>query len=239
MDGALPTPPDADRPRRPLAVAFDVNETLTDLRPVADVFVRLGLGPGSLDWWFAVLLRDGIALAASGGLATFADLTRSALAEVAGASGHDLDEGAGDQVLEAMGRVPLHPDVPPALDRLAGAGVPAYALTNGGAAFAGALLSAGGVVDRLSGILSVEAVGHWKPRPEPYHHAAGVAGVPVDRLALVAVHPWDTHGAAAAGLVTGWVDRGGRPYPAVFTAPTVQAGDLVGVVDRLLDLPEG
>ncbi len=44
--------------------------------------------------------------------------------------------------------------------------------------------------------------------------------------------------AAAAGLVTGWVDRRGRPYPAVFTAPTVQAGDLVGVVDLLLRLPE-
>ena len=196
---ALPAPPDGDHPRRPLTVAVDVTETLTDLRPVAGVSARLGLASGSLDWWFAVLLRDGIALAASGGLARFSDLARAALDEVSAASGTDLGDGAGAQVIEAMGRVPLHPDVVAALDRVAATGVPAYALTNTGAAFAGA---------------------------------------PVERLALVAVHPWDTHGAAAAGLVTGWVDRTGRPCPAVFTSPVVRAGDLAGVVAGLLALPE-
>ncbi len=135
-----------------------------------------------------------------------------------------------------MGRVPLHPDVAPALDLLSNARVPAYALTNGSAAFAGRLLEAGGVRDRLADVLSVDAVGHWKPRPEPYRWAAGVAGTPADRMALVAVHPWDLHGAAAAGLVTGWVDRTGTRYPIVFTAPTVRDRDLVGVVTRLLAL---
>lgn len=223
--------------RRPLAVAFDVNETLTDLSPVAEVFAGVGLGAHSLQWWFAALLRDGMALAASGGSAAFADLAVVALDEVAAASGSDLPEGAADQVMAAMGRVPLRPDVAPALDRLAAAEVPAYALTNGGAAFAGRLLGAGGVSDRLAGVLSVEAVGHWKPRPEPYRYAAEAAGVPPERLALVAVHPWDTHGAATAGLLTGWVDRSGRAYPAIFAAPTVTATDLVGVVEGLLALP--
>lgn len=225
--------------RRPLAVAFDVNETLTDLSPLAKVFARLGLGTNGLRWWFAVLLRDGMALAASGGLAAFADLAAVALEEVAAAAGRDLADGATEEVMAAMGGVPLHPDVGPALDRLLAAGVPAYALTNGGAAFAGKLLEAGGVADRLAGVLSVEAVGHWKPRPEPYHYAAAVAGVHPERLALVAVHPWDTHGAATAGLVTGWVDRVGRGYPATFAAPTVAADDLVGVVDGLLALAHG
>lgn len=223
---------------RPLAVAFDVNETLTDLTPVTQVFTRLGFGPQALRWWFAALLRDGIALAASDGAAGFADLARTALDEVAAGAGIDPPADAGDQVMEAMRRVPLHPDVAPALDRLASAGVPAYALTNGAAGFARALLEAGGVLDGLADVLSVDAVGHWKPRPEPYRYAAQVAGVPLERLALVAVHPWDTHGAAHAGLVTGWVDRAGRRYPTIFTAPSVQARDLTQVVELLLALPQ-
>lgn len=224
---------------RPLAVAFDVNETLTDLAPVAQVFTRLGFAPEALRWWFAALLRDGMALAASGGSSGFADLAMAALDEVAGGAGITLPSDAGDQVMDAMRAVPLHPDVAPALDLLANAGVPAYALTNGAAAFARALLTAGGVVDLLAEVLSVDAVGHWKPRPEPYRYAAQLAGVPVERLALVAVHPWDTHGAASAGLVTGWVDRAERGYPAVFTVPTVQGPDLTRVVDLLLALPSG
>ena len=121
-----PVPPTVGHPRRPLAVAFDVNETLTDLRPVAGMFAHLGLGTESLDWWFAVLLRDGIAPAASGGLARFSDLALSALDEVPAATGRDLDDGAWTQVIDAMGRVPLHPgvdlvdDAPHYLDRLAG-----------------------------------------------------------------------------------------------------------------------
>lgn len=226
-------------PPRPLAVAFDVNETLTDLGPVADALTALGFGPDAPRWWFAVLLRDGMALAASSGHAGFADLAAVALDELAAASERELPADAVDRLIEAMARVPVRPDVAPALDRLAAAGVAAFALTNGGAAYARGVLHAGGVADRLVDVLSVDAVGHWKPRPEPYRWAAEVAGVAAERLALVAVHPWDVHGAASAGLVTGWVDRTGRSYPSVFAPPSVQARDLVGVVDGLLALGGG
>ncbi|MDA8044230.1 MAG: haloacid dehalogenase type II [Actinomycetota bacterium] len=223
-------------PVRPLAVAFDVNETLTDLSPVAEAFTRLGLSGDDLRWWFAVLLRDGMALAASGGSACFADLAGVALDEVAVARGRDLAEGAAEEIIQAMGAVPVHPDVVPALDALASAGVAAYALTNGAAAFARRILDSAGVADRLVDILSVDTVRHWKPRPEPYRWAAGVAEVDPGRMALVAVHPWDTHGAATAGLLSGWANRTGRPYPAVFTPPTVTGPDLAGVVEQLLAL---
>ena len=212
---------------------FDVNETLTDLAPLMGVFEEIGLG-GALRWWFAVLLRDGFALAASGDAATFGDLAKAALDEVAAQSGRSLSDTAGPQVLEAFGRVPVHPDVSPALGRLKSAGVAAFALTTGSAPPARRILAAGGVEDLFTDVLSVDEVGHWKPRPEPYRYAAEVAGVPVDRVALVAVHPWDLHGAACAGLTTGWVNRDGRQYPAVFRAPSVQSTDLEGVVERLL-----
>jgi 2-haloacid dehalogenase len=46
-------------------------------------------------------------------------------------------------------------------------------------------------------------------------------------MLLVAVHPWDIHGAARAGLSTAWINRRGGPYPDYFLAPdhTVSALD--------------
>lgn len=222
--------------KRPLAVAFDVNETLTDLTPLREVFSRFGLGAMSLEWWFAVVLRDGIALSATGDAATFADLISIALDEVAHASGRTLPGDAGSELVEAFRRVPVRPDAQLALDRLRVAGVPAYALTNGSEGLARAIFERAGVLESFTDVLSVDAFGHWKPRPEPYHAMSTIAGVLPERLAMVAVHPWDLHGAAAAGLTTGWVCRDGRSYPRVFSEPTVRSGDLDGVVAELLSL---
>jgi 2-haloacid dehalogenase len=224
--------------RRPAAVAFDVNETLTNLAPLQEVFDRIGLNGNAMKWWFAVLLRDGFALTAAGDAAQFGDLAQSALDEVAGLSGQHLPDGATTQVMDAFRRVPLHLDVSPALDRLRSAGVAAFALTNGSAPLARQILGAAGVVEQFNDVISVDSVGHWKPRPEPYWYAAEVAGVPAEQVALVAGHPWDIHGASRAGLLTGWVNRDGRRYPEIFRAPHVQARDLDGVVEKLLALSD-
>lgn len=222
------------RPSRLEAVIFDVNETLTDLAPLRDAFVRVGLGASALRWWFAVVLRDGFALGAAGDAARFSDLAASSLDEVANASGRELSEGETDDVMDAFAAVPLHSDVAPALERLRDGGVEAFALTNGSGEFARQRLDAGGVLPLLTEVMSVESVGHWKPRPEPYHHALEVVGRPAGSVALVAAHPWDLHGASSVGLVTGWVNRDARRYPSVFRAPHAQANDLVTLADSLL-----
>jgi hypothetical protein len=60
------------------------------------------------------------------------------------------------------------------------------------------------------------------------------AGTSVPFADLVAVHPWDVDGACRAGLVGAWVDRGGRPYPAVMAPPVVTGSSLVEVVAGLV-----
>jgi 2-haloacid dehalogenase len=80
-------------------------------------------------------------------------------------------------------------------------------------------------------------VRQWKPAAEIYRHAAHRTQVPPDRVALVAAHAWDTHGAHQAGLATGWVTRLGDHYPDTFAAPDVVGPDLVAVVGGLLTLP--
>ena len=45
--------------------------------------------------------------------------------------------------------------------------------------------------------MSVEATTAWKPHPDSYAYALTKCGVTAGEAMLVAVHPWDIHGAAA------------------------------------------
>lgn len=40
-------------------------------------------------------------------------------------------------------------------------------------------------------------------------------------MMLAAVHPWDTHGAKAAGLQTAFINRNKEEYPPYFLQPDV------------------
>ena len=60
---------------------------------------------------------------------------------------------------------------------------------------------------------------------------------PADRVALVAVHSWDVHGAVRAGLIGALATRLEGGVPAVVCRPHVSAERLDEVVERLLALP--
>ncbi|TAN19960.1 MAG: haloacid dehalogenase type II [Actinomycetota bacterium] len=225
------------QPKRPLAVAFDVNETLFNLETLRDNFTGLGLPVRAMEWWFAVILRDGFALASTGDYAQFSTLVESALEEVLMASGMDTNAGATEAMLAEFSKLKPHPDVAESFALLAQAEIPMFTLTNGSAALTEKLLGQAKLQDFIKRRLSVDAVALWKPRPEPYHYAADQAGVPPEALALIAVHPWDIHGAAKAGLVTGWINRGGRSYPRSFEPPSLQSSSLTNLIEQLIGLP--
>lgn len=224
------------RAHRPKAVAFDVNETLFDIGMLRETFRQFGLPDNALPWWFAVVLRDGFALSASGNSAPFGMIAGSALDEVFSALGQSTPTGAVSNLLETFAKLRAHPDVRPAFELLQKAGIPAIALTNGNANVTRGLIDKAGLTHLVSQVLSVDEVAHWKPRPEPYQHAAEKVGLPASSIAMVAVHPWDTHGAKQAGMITGWVNRGHRNFPTFFSTPDVEAPTLDGVVRLLLEL---
>lgn len=222
--------------RRPRLVAFDVIETLMPLEPLRERFTDLGLPGGALETWFARTLRDGMALTAAGDYRPFRPVAEGALRAVAG---RRADDAAVAHVMDGFAALPASPDAEPALRRLADAGVPAVCLTNGAAATTAAFLERAGLTGLVDRVISVEEVGRWKPPPIVYRHAAAVTGVPGDRIALVAAHAWDCHGAKRAGLSAGWVSRLEGRYGEVFEPPDVTGDDLVEVVDRLLALDGG
>ena len=201
-------------------VVLDVNETLSDMSPLGDVLERHGVPRGLAATWFASVLRDGFALSLHQQAPPFAELGRQVLRRLL--TGHqptaDPDDVVGE-VLAAMQRLDVHPDVPAGLRALAADGHRIAAFTNGAAAGAEGLLERAGVREVVDRVLSVEELSVWKPHPDAYAHAARTLGAEPPELTLVAVHPWDLDGAARAGWRTAYVDRRGAPWPAAFRAP--------------------
>ncbi len=220
---------------RPNVIAFDVNETLSDMAPMASRFTDVGAPALFATVWFTSLLRDGFALAASGGKEPFARLARGALeAVLAGASLNRPAAEAADHVLAGFSDLSVHPDVPSGVRMLRAGGLRLVTLSNGSADVAGRLLDKAGLRGEFEHLLSVEDAGAWKPAPAAYAYAARVCSVPVDRMLLVAVHPWDIHGARQADMRTGWITRRPAPYPDYFAAPDLQASSLGALATQVL-----
>lgn len=203
----------------PAVILFDVNETLSDMSPLAEKFADVG-APGLAKLWFASLLRDGFALTASGDNPAFRDVGEDVLRGVlrGEALTRDLEAAVG-HIMAGMTALGVHPDVPAGIGSLRTAGFRLATLSNGAASIAGSLFESAGIRAEFERLLSVADAPAWKPAAAAYEYAAAECGVPARELLLVAVHPWDIHGAARAGLGTAWLNRTGADYPAHFQPP--------------------
>ena len=220
---------------RPSVVVFDVNETLLDMAPLAARFAEVGAPELAARLWFAVLLRDGFALAAVGGNEPFARLADSALRVVLARTSlnRSADEAVG-HVLSGFSGLGVHPDVPEGVRILRRNGLRLVTLTNGSADVADGLLTRAGLRGEFERLLSVEDAAAWKPAQAAYAHAARACSVSMEQMLLVAVHPWDIHGAHQAGMRTGWIARQQTPYPDYFAVPDVRAGDLAALAEQIV-----
>lgn len=219
---------------RPRVLVFDVNQTLSDLAPLADRFGEVGAPPELATAWFAGLLRDGFALAATGEIAPFAEIARAELEWVLrSVVGEEKLPDAVGHVLDGLGSLGVHPDVADGVRALRALGIELVTLSNGAASVAEGLLERAGIRAEFSQLLSVEDAGVWKPAAAAYEHALTACGVSGAEAMLVAVHPWDTHGAARAGLRTAWLNRDGASYPDHFAAPELTVGSLADLAAEL------
>jgi 2-haloacid dehalogenase len=215
-------------------IVFDVNETLSDMSPMGQRFREVGAPDELAKLWFAILLRDGFALAASGDNGSFANIGADVLRGLL--SRAELDrplDAAVDHVMGGMKDLEVHPDVPDGIRALAAAGLRLVTLSNGSAQIAGTLFSGAGIRNEFESLLSVEDAPAWKPARSSYEYAAASTGTDASGMLLVAVHPWDIHGAARAGLRTAWLNRTGDRYPTYFEAPDFTVTALIELAPAL------
>lgn len=220
--------------RRPDVVLFDIFETLLQLEVLGKRFTDVGRPAGEWELLFARLLRDGMALTLAGTPRPFGAVARAALRTT---TGNTLSEDAVQHVLGGFAELPVHPDVEPAFAALADAGVPAYGFTHGSAAVAAGALERAGVRGYLRDVFSAEEIPSFKPPAVVYDFACARVGAPHPRVALVAAHSWDVHGAIQAGLVGALATRLEGWVPDVIDTPHVAAERLDDVVAGVLALP--
>jgi 2-haloacid dehalogenase len=219
--------------RRPAVVAFDVIETLMSLEPLRTRLTDIGQPPALLEAWYTRTLRDGMALSATGDYAAFTDVAEAALR---GLTNYTISDEQVVSVMEGFGELPAFPDALPAVTRLTEAGLRVACLTNGSSYLTSSFVNRTGLGSLVDRVISVEEVYRWKPAGVVYLYAASVMNVPAERMALVAAHDWDCHGAKRAGLTTGWVSRKSGGFGAPFAAPDVVGEDLTEVAGKLLAL---
>ena len=216
----------------PALIVFDVNETLSDMSPMRGRFEAVGLAGHLAPTWFASLLRDGFALTVTGANPAFAELAEESLRGLLDGLSDDVDAAVA-QVMSGFGQLPVHVDVLDGIRAMHALGLRLVTLSNGSTAVAEGLLERNELHDAFDALLSVQDAPAWKPAASAYQYALDTCRVPATDAMLVAVHPWDIHGAHEAGLRTAWINRTGGRYPRTMHLPDLQADSLTGLAQQL------
>jgi 2-haloacid dehalogenase len=214
-------------------LVFDVNETLLDLKALKQPFADAFGDPAPMSEWFVRLLHASLVATLTNTYEDFGSIGRRTLDVVAARGGHDLTPGDREAILGTMRRLPPHPDVPQALDRLKASGFSLFTLTNSSGEMVKAQLEHAGLLAMFDDSFSVESTGRYKPAPEPYLMTAERLGVSPAELRMVAAHDWDVWGATRAGCAAAFVDRAHAPF-AVGEPPDIVGADLLAVADAVI-----
>ncbi|HEY0813546.1 MAG TPA: haloacid dehalogenase type II [Pseudonocardia sp.] len=215
-------------------LAFDVNETLLDLAALDSVFESV-LGDASVrPQWFSTMLQLSFVGGLTGNYVDFTSAQRAALLMTAARVGRSVSDQDVDDVVGAMSRLPVHPEVPEALERLRTGGFRVTALTNSVLEVAQAQLSFAGLSGLFDAVFSADEVQALKPAPAPYRMVAQRCGVDIAEVRLVAAHAWDVSGALAAGCRAAFVARSGIVPSPLGAQPDVVGADLTEIADALL-----
>ncbi len=222
-------------PRPPQVIFFDVNETLLDLSPVKNSVAHALQGKVELvSRWFTTLLQYSLVATVADRYTDFGEIGTATLRMVAEQEDIPLSEQEAKRALVPMRNLPPHPEVPAALKWLKSAGYRLLPLTNSGTAALQDQMTNSKLRSLFEELLSVEAVGKFKPHREVYAWACTRVGVaPADCL-LVAAHGWDVAGAGWAGLQTAFVARPGQTLYPLAEDPDYAVNDLAELASLLV-----
>jgi 2-haloacid dehalogenase len=214
-------------------IAFDVNETLLDLRALDDAFEDLLGSPTMRGPWFAQMLQLSFVGGLTGRYVDFSTAQHAALHMVAERAGRPVTTEQVSQIVQRMSSLPPHPEVPAALEALRASPLKVIALTNSVQEVAEAQVRNAGIAEYFDKVMSADNVRRLKPAPEPYQAAAEAFDVEPGEVRLVAAHSWDVAGALAAGCKAAFVARPGMVLSPIGPQPDIVEPDIAGVVRRI------
>lgn len=215
---------------------FDAYGTLFDVSAAARLAAaeagreRLAaVWPKLSEVWRAKQLQYTWLRAITGDHVDFWTVTCDALDYALEAVGLDGDAALRDRLRALYHELAAYPEVPAMLAALKGAGLKTAILSNGAPAMLAAAAQSAGVADRLDAVLSVEAVGVFKPDARVYAMVGAHFGVAPDEVLFVSSNGWDAAAATGFGFTTLWVNRAGDPVDRLPWRPVHTARDLSAV----------
>jgi 2-haloacid dehalogenase len=118
--------------------------------------------------------------------------------------------GLRDQLMALYLSLDAFPEVPETLRRLKAAGLRTAILSNGSPRMLEAVVKSAKLDGLLDAVLSVEAVGVYKPHPRVYQLAVDRLAVPATAIAFQSSNAWDAYAASAFGMKVVWCNRYGQ-----------------------------
>lgn len=122
-------------------------------------------------------------------------------------------------------------DVPKMLATLKAMGLNTAILSNGSPEMLEGAVDFAGIGDWLDDVLSVEAVGVFKPAKAVYDMVGARFGSTPEQVLFVSSNGWDAAGVAAYGFRTVWVNRMGEPMDRLPAQPHHVLADLSDIPD--------
>ena len=168
--------------------------------------------------------------AITGDHADFWQVTENALDWALEASGL-AEAGLRDTLLTLYRELDAYPEVPEMLGALGERGMRRAILSNGSPAMLESAVASAGLSTSFEALLSVEAVGVFKPDARVYALVPDRLGVRPDETLFVSANGWDAAGAAGFGFVTAWVNRAGEPVDRLPHRPRHIVPDLANLPD--------
>ena len=135
-----------------------------------------------------------------------------------------------DRLMNLYLTLDVFPEVPDVLKQLKQAGLRTAILSNGSPMMLDAAVRAAGLDSLLDAVLSVEAVGVYKPHPKVYQLAVDRFELPAAAIAFQSSNAWDAYAASAFGMQVVWCNRYGQRPERLPGAPD-------RVVKSLAELP--
>lgn len=138
------------------------------------------------------------------------------------------------RLLKLYWSLSAYPEVPDMLARLKQMGLATAILSNGSPDMLAGAVHSAGIGDLLDDVLSVEAVGIFKPADAVYALVTERFGCARDEVLFVSSNGWDAACAAAFGFETAWVNRAGEPPERLPGQPRHEHPDLT-IIPQIAD----
>ena len=145
-----------------------------------------------------------------GAYVPFWQVTREALDYAFAMHGVENDVLA-EALMGAYLELDAYPEVKSTLETLRGQGFKLAILSNGSREMLAAAVANAGLGPVFYAVLSVEAVGIFKPHASVYQLGCDSLGVTADEICFLSSNAWDVCGAANFGFQVAWINRFSQP----------------------------